>query len=66
MHIFLQLYLFFGMVVEKRAWLSVSHAMYSVIQASHATEFNLSVGTALTSERERNKAEETGEGEEAS
>lgn len=35
----------------------------SVTLASHATGFNLSVNTVLTSERERKKAEEASEGE---
>lgn len=34
------------------------------LPASHATGFNFSVNTVLTSERERKKAKETGGGEE--
>lgn len=41
-------------------------ALCSVTPAAHATGFNLSVSvnTLLTSERDRKKAEVTGEGEE--
>lgn len=39
-------------------------ALFLVSPTSHAKGFNLSVSTLLTSERERKKAEETGEVEE--
>lgn len=50
--------------VLKRELGWVRDALCSVTPTSHATGFNFSVSAALTSQRERVKAEETGEGDE--
>lgn len=61
-HIYLHISPSVYFCVEKRAMLSERNFVQCLTPASHATGLNFSVNTALTSETEGKKVEETSEG----